>query len=200
MARIILFTAIFSVIQSGISQITPPVYPSGQPMAEGTYLVDSTNKILIRDGLWEYFYEDGQLKSKGEYLLGQKVNEWISYDFDGKISSRGSYCYDSLVSMINMVREDREFDSVLYSLDWSQFEPFGGPKDTLPETVDSVEKNFVEKETLIDLDPILDSTSIKNRKELATFDEFEAPPNMQWTFSDEIYIGNFENSSITKRK
>ena len=44
-----------------------------------------------KEGLWEHYYPDGRLQSKGEYLKGVKINEWVYYYHNGKIQQKGEF-------------------------------------------------------------------------------------------------------------
>lgn len=44
-----------------------------------------------RQGMWEEYYVDGQLKSKGKYIDGKKIDEWEYFFNNGKLEQKGSY-------------------------------------------------------------------------------------------------------------
>lgn len=57
----------------------------------GEGVVDANDK---KQGVWKYYYESGELKSKGLYKDNLKTGEWIFYYEDGKIEQRGKYNND----------------------------------------------------------------------------------------------------------
>lgn len=62
------------------------IYLHGKLLTKG--LIDEDEK---RQGYWEEYYEDGKLKSKGNYIDGLRVDDWEYYFFDGKIKQKGKY-------------------------------------------------------------------------------------------------------------
>jgi hypothetical protein len=42
-------------------------------------------------GNWITWYENGQMKAKGDYLMGEKTGHWITWYQDGKMKTRGNY-------------------------------------------------------------------------------------------------------------
>jgi antitoxin component YwqK of YwqJK toxin-antitoxin module len=57
----------------------------GDVKAQGSY------KDGVMDGLWEYYYENGQLYSKGTFLNGEFEGAW-EYNYEnGQLLSKGSY-------------------------------------------------------------------------------------------------------------
>ena len=45
-----------------------------------------------RVGPWEYYYESGNLSSKGEYLNGKEIGVWELYNnFNGGLEAKGEY-------------------------------------------------------------------------------------------------------------
>ncbi|MBE7441571.1 MAG: toxin-antitoxin system YwqK family antitoxin [Flavobacteriales bacterium] len=61
-------------------------YFHGILLAKG--LIDEMER---RQGPWEEYYYDGQLKSKGKYLDGKKIDEWEYYFNNGKLEQKGKY-------------------------------------------------------------------------------------------------------------
>lgn len=45
----------------------------------------------LYQGMWENYYLNGKLKSKGEYLDGKKYGKWIYYFQNGKVEQEGYY-------------------------------------------------------------------------------------------------------------
>lgn len=62
------------------------VYHHGILLLRGR--VDELDK---RQGLWEEFYFDGTLKSKGEYKDGKKIGEWLFYFNSGELEQKGTF-------------------------------------------------------------------------------------------------------------
>ncbi|MBK7762182.1 MAG: TonB family protein [Bacteroidetes bacterium] len=48
----------------------------------------------IREGLFNYFYANGKLQSKGDYLHNKKNGEWVNYSDSGIIVNIGKYKLD----------------------------------------------------------------------------------------------------------
>jgi antitoxin component YwqK of YwqJK toxin-antitoxin module len=44
-----------------------------------------------KQGYWEYYYENGRIRSKGNYVNGIWEGNWEWYYDNGKISSKASY-------------------------------------------------------------------------------------------------------------
>jgi hypothetical protein len=60
-------------------------YKSGQLKSEG-----NTLKSGALQGIWKYFYSDGQLKWKGQYKIGNRVYDELNYDtLDAKLTPLG---------------------------------------------------------------------------------------------------------------
>jgi antitoxin component YwqK of YwqJK toxin-antitoxin module len=62
---------------------------NGVFIGDGT--VDENDK---KQGIWKYYYESGEVKSKGAFKDNLKTGEWIFYYEDGKIEQRGKYNND----------------------------------------------------------------------------------------------------------
>ena len=43
------------------------------------------------DGVWEFYFENGQLESKGSFKDGVQDGVWETYFEDGKLSKKESY-------------------------------------------------------------------------------------------------------------
>ena len=48
----------------------------------------------LRHGEWTSFYENGQVKNRGRYLLGQKEGMWLGYYRSGRLFYQGAYKAD----------------------------------------------------------------------------------------------------------
>lgn len=55
-------------------------HTDGTLKMEGSYLVESPD---IADGLFTYYYRNGQVESQGEYIKGRKVGTWRRWAWDG---------------------------------------------------------------------------------------------------------------------
>jgi antitoxin component YwqK of YwqJK toxin-antitoxin module len=62
------------------------IYHHGILLAKGL-----TDEMDRRQGYWEEYYFDGQLKSKGKYLDGLKIDEWEYYFNNGELEQKGKY-------------------------------------------------------------------------------------------------------------
>jgi antitoxin component YwqK of YwqJK toxin-antitoxin module len=61
-------------------------YSNGFVVAEGIY-----DERGYQQGKWKEYYNDGKLKSEGEYKDGKRIGEWIYYHNNGKIEQRGKF-------------------------------------------------------------------------------------------------------------
>ena len=50
-----------------------------------------TKKETIKDGVVETFYENGQLKGKGNYKIGKRDGPWEGFHKNGKLKYRGYF-------------------------------------------------------------------------------------------------------------
>ena len=62
------------------------IFKNGKVIEKGIVL-----KSGIKNGNWNYFYENGQLKSEGKYNNGIKEGVWIYYYTNGLINQKGLY-------------------------------------------------------------------------------------------------------------
>ena len=44
-----------------------------------------------RNGHWEWYYENGQISSKGGYKEGQQHGLWVVYWSDGQLYEKGEF-------------------------------------------------------------------------------------------------------------
>lgn len=58
----------------------------GTLAGEGT--VDAND---LKEGIWKFYYETGELQGTGKYTDDKKVGEWIFYYRDGKTEQKGKY-------------------------------------------------------------------------------------------------------------
>jgi antitoxin component YwqK of YwqJK toxin-antitoxin module len=63
---------------------------------KNNFMQDKTNKkpIDIKDfphGPWEYYWANGQLKTKGEYVHGNRHGPWIWYNENGRVWYKATY-------------------------------------------------------------------------------------------------------------
>jgi antitoxin component YwqK of YwqJK toxin-antitoxin module len=54
-------------------------------------LINLYNENRERHGYWEFYYSDGQLCSKGNFVNGRKNGYWEWYYPDGKLGSKGNW-------------------------------------------------------------------------------------------------------------
>ena len=62
------------------------VFSKGELLAKG-----NINKAGKRIGPWEFYYNGGQLRAKGDYKDGQRIGNWIFYHANGKTEQKGKY-------------------------------------------------------------------------------------------------------------
>ena len=62
------------------------IYKDGILTGEG--ILDDEGR---EQGSWKEYHPNGQIKSKGEYLNGKKIEDWIFYYANGKIEQKGKY-------------------------------------------------------------------------------------------------------------
>lgn len=53
--------------------------------------VNKVDSRGIRQGYWEHYYLNGQLRSKGSYVDGKREGYWGFYYDDGVLESKGRY-------------------------------------------------------------------------------------------------------------
>lgn len=73
------------VDRSGLKQGPWKIYSDSVLIAEGTY----TNGKP--DGLWTYWYKNGQMKEEGHYERGVKEGIWVEWHRDGQIMWKGEW-------------------------------------------------------------------------------------------------------------
>lgn len=62
-------------------------------------------------GLWEYFYSDTTLHSKGEYDHGTRVGHWEFYSVDGILTESGSYWSNDSLILQNFKADSIEMEA-----------------------------------------------------------------------------------------
>jgi antitoxin component YwqK of YwqJK toxin-antitoxin module len=67
-------------------------YENGQLKSIGNYESFGGEK----NGGWKYYYENGQLKSEGRFLSGFRVSEWKYYHENGSLECNGIYEYGEI--------------------------------------------------------------------------------------------------------
>ncbi len=70
---------------SGLKQGLWKIYEGDVLIAEGTYLGGEP------DGLWTYWYENGQKKEEGNYARGMKNGIWVEWYQDGAVMWKGEW-------------------------------------------------------------------------------------------------------------
>jgi antitoxin component YwqK of YwqJK toxin-antitoxin module len=60
------------------------------------WTLDSMGSYIngVKEGIWEYYWEEGPLRSKGLYINGEKEGIWETYFGKGDLSSKGGYKND----------------------------------------------------------------------------------------------------------
>ena len=48
-------------------------------------------KDSLHDGQWTFWYENGQMKAKGSYILDEKDGQWTTWYDNGKTESKIAY-------------------------------------------------------------------------------------------------------------
>ncbi|MCB9233890.1 MAG: hypothetical protein H6581_19695 [Bacteroidia bacterium] len=62
-------------------------------------------------GIWEYYFSDTTIHSKGEYNLGTRVGKWVFYSENGKLKETGQYWSDKEVIIENLKRDSLKLES-----------------------------------------------------------------------------------------
>jgi hypothetical protein len=52
-----------------------------------------------REGEWIYYYDNGKIGSKGNYVNDKKEGEWIDYHKNGEIRLKGNYVNDIIITL-----------------------------------------------------------------------------------------------------
>ena len=63
-------------------------WDNGQLSNKGPYKND------LKDGIWEYYYENGQLNIEGLYKNNKRDGDWVFYYMNGNIENEGSFKND----------------------------------------------------------------------------------------------------------
>jgi antitoxin component YwqK of YwqJK toxin-antitoxin module len=66
--------------------LSAKIYTDGILLSEG--IIDVAG---VQQGLWKELHPNGQIKSKGEYLNGKRIGEWVYYFSNGKVEQKGKY-------------------------------------------------------------------------------------------------------------
>jgi antitoxin component YwqK of YwqJK toxin-antitoxin module len=77
-------------------------YDNGQLMYKGSY------KNGDRDGIWEEYYSDGQLWYKGSYKNGEKDGIWEEYWSNGQLDYKGSYKNGELIKKLPLTESEEQ--------------------------------------------------------------------------------------------
>jgi antitoxin component YwqK of YwqJK toxin-antitoxin module len=60
-------------------------YPNGKLWYKGNFING------IQDGYWEFYYINGDLYKKGHYINGLEDGYWEEYHINGNLYSKGNY-------------------------------------------------------------------------------------------------------------
>ena len=83
---------------------------AGKLFADDILVAEGVSDGAARQqGRWKFFFEDGSLKSEGDFKDGKREGEWVFYYRDGKVQQRGGYKNDKPVG------------------DWKWYYPSGNP-------------------------------------------------------------------------
>lgn len=63
-------------------------YKNGNIQMSGTYV---NKKGTLKEGFFKYFFENGNLKSEGNYLKNEQNGKWKNYLENGTLDSEGEY-------------------------------------------------------------------------------------------------------------
>jgi antitoxin component YwqK of YwqJK toxin-antitoxin module len=78
-------------------------YDNGQLAYKGSYNNGD------RDGIWEWYYDNGQLMYKGSYKNGKEEGYWEYYYSNGKLLYKGSFKSGELIKNINEAEKKKLF-------------------------------------------------------------------------------------------
>lgn len=92
--RPILFFALLFFVNHSIAQKKKTEYVQ-YSYGEGNIVVVydkyGNEENEYKTGLWKFYYDNGKIKSKGEYDEGKMKGRWNFYDYDGNVSEEGDY-------------------------------------------------------------------------------------------------------------
>lgn len=73
---------------SGNTYLANDYYKNGNIQMTGTY---ANKKGTLREGFFKYFFENGNVKSEGNYLKNEQNGKWKNYLENGTLDSEGEY-------------------------------------------------------------------------------------------------------------
>ena len=79
-------------------------YPSGELRSEGAFLKTANDKLV--HGVWKYYYRNGTLQDKGEYVRGEKHGTWQKYHPNSERSSIGQFVDGRMHGLWEYFRDD----------------------------------------------------------------------------------------------
>ncbi|MCX7678946.1 MAG: hypothetical protein N2316_06980 [Spirochaetes bacterium] len=90
-----LIRGIFEKVQEGMVKetMTSSTYPPDELEKNITYRWKGDWELPKKNGLWKFYYPNGQLKAEGEYMLDKKNGEWKVYRPDGSLDAEESGIY-----------------------------------------------------------------------------------------------------------
>jgi len=150
---------------TGDSELREEVFPNGQVRTRGRYAYDDKSVLsTLKVGKWSSFYEDGQLRSSGNYNIGSyiqccftgpckqfyhyKIGTWKYYHPNGQPKAIGEYN----IKQLHVDTSCKGGDEMPFSLTSSQWEYFNQQGISIQptkelildlETVRNVENSFV---------------------------------------------------------
>ncbi len=65
-------------------------------------------------GYWEFYYSNGNLNSKGNYINGKAYGYWEYYYIIGKLAYKGNYVNGEKDGYWEKYHSDGELESMLY--------------------------------------------------------------------------------------
>lgn len=77
------------------TEIRETKYENGQ-IKEKFFVTKTKDGSFVNEGVYEKWYQNGQLALKGEYSGGKKINKWVQWYESGKIENEAFFENDSL--------------------------------------------------------------------------------------------------------
>ncbi len=74
-------------------------YPDGKIESKGEFIKDKLT------GKWTWYYENGSVKQVGFFINGEREGNWVMFNKDGVIQSQITYQNGNMASIINAERK-----------------------------------------------------------------------------------------------